>query len=127
MARSFTPTTYEDLDPDRRPSLAAALDRDLHVVHVTPDGESKGADGTESNALIDAEEAAEAVTGEFTAVELVGEPSERIIEYAKEHDASYVVVSGRKRSPVGKVLFGSVTQAILLNGDRPVLATMSDE
>jgi len=32
MARSFTPTTYEDLDPDRRPSLAAALIPVLAVV-----------------------------------------------------------------------------------------------
>jgi len=32
MARSFTPTTFEDLDPDRRPSLAAALVPVLAVV-----------------------------------------------------------------------------------------------
>lgn len=32
MARSFTPTTYEDIDPDRRPSLAAALVPVLAVV-----------------------------------------------------------------------------------------------
>ena len=32
MARSFTPTAYEDLDPDRRPSLAAALVPVLAVV-----------------------------------------------------------------------------------------------
>ncbi|MFC7187288.1 Na+/H+ antiporter NhaC family protein [Halorubrum yunnanense] len=32
MARSFTPTTYGDLDPDRRPSLAAALVPVLAVV-----------------------------------------------------------------------------------------------
>ncbi|QKG93323.1 arginine:ornithine antiporter [Halorubrum salinarum] len=32
MARSFTPTSYEDLDPDRRPSLAAALVPVLAVV-----------------------------------------------------------------------------------------------
>ena len=32
MARSFTPTTFEDIDPDRRPSLAAALVPVLAVV-----------------------------------------------------------------------------------------------
>ncbi|WP_283401880.1 Na+/H+ antiporter NhaC family protein [Halorubrum sp. DM2] len=32
MARSFTPTAYEDLDPDRRPSLAAALVPVLAIV-----------------------------------------------------------------------------------------------
>ncbi|GAA0716221.1 NhaC family Na+:H+ antiporter [Halorubrum trapanicum] len=32
MVRSFTPTAYEDLDPDRRPSLAAALVPVLAVV-----------------------------------------------------------------------------------------------
>ena len=32
MSRSFTPTAYEDIDPDRRPSLAAALVPVLAVV-----------------------------------------------------------------------------------------------
>jgi nucleotide-binding universal stress UspA family protein len=49
-----------------------------------------------------------------------GDPAECILELAADIDASAIVLGGRKRSPVGKVLFGSVTQSILLTADRPV-------
>jgi nucleotide-binding universal stress UspA family protein len=32
-----------------------------------------------------------------------------------------ICVAGRKRTPTGKVLFGSVTQAVILDTERPVL------
>jgi nucleotide-binding universal stress UspA family protein len=50
-----------------------------------------------------------------------GDPAESIIETADEIDADAVCVAGRKRSPAGKALFGSVSQAVILNTDRPVL------
>ena len=53
--------------------------------------------------------------------------SEEILAVAEEIDADSIVMSGRKRSPAGKVLFGSVTQAVLLNADRPVTVLMSEE
>ena len=59
-------------------------------------------------------------------VGLVGRPSQRVIEYAEDVDADYLVVGGRKRSSVGKVLFGSVTQSILLNADCPVVTVMEE-
>lgn len=49
-----------------------------------------------------------------------GEPGEEVVEYADEIDADHIVVPGRKRSPVGKVMFGSVTQDIVLNAEQPV-------
>jgi nucleotide-binding universal stress UspA family protein len=49
-----------------------------------------------------------------------GKPGETIIQVVEELDADQVVMSGRKRTPVGKVLFGSVTQAIVLNAGVPV-------
>jgi len=48
------------------------------------------------------------------------DPAKKIIEIANEINADRIVMSGRKKSPVGKVLFGSVTQAVLLNGNVPV-------
>lgn len=48
------------------------------------------------------------------------EPAEAIIEVANEINADWIVMAGRKRTPVGKVLFGSVTQSVLLNSDVPV-------
>lgn len=55
-----------------------------------------------------------------------GEPSEVILEVAEEIDSDSIAVSGRKRSPAGKAIFGSVTQSLLLSADRPVIVAMSD-
>lgn len=49
-----------------------------------------------------------------------GKPGEEIVEFADSIDADNIVVPGRKRSPVGKAVFGSVTQDIILNTERPV-------
>jgi nucleotide-binding universal stress UspA family protein len=55
-----------------------------------------------------------------------GDPAEVITTVAAELDADRIVMSGRKRSPTGKVLFGSVTQSVLLDADRPVTVLMED-
>jgi len=48
------------------------------------------------------------------------DPVEAILETAEEIDADRIVMAGRRRTPVGKVLFGSVTQSVLLHSDVPV-------
>lgn len=50
-----------------------------------------------------------------------GDPAETIVETARSRDSDCICVAGRKRTPTGKVLFGSVTQAVVLSADRPVL------
>lgn len=55
-----------------------------------------------------------------------GEPTEVILSVAEEIDADSIAVSGRKRSPTGKAIFGSVTQSLLLSADRPVIVATSD-
>lgn len=52
-----------------------------------------------------------------------GKPAETILRVASEIDANAVVMTGRKRSPTGKVLFGSVTQSVLLSAECPVIVT----
>ena len=52
-----------------------------------------------------------------------GEPAEEIITAADEIDADLLVLGGRKRSPLGSLLFGSVSQAVLLDAMRPVIIT----
>lgn len=116
--------------------LAAAADRPLHVAYVAPETDpgqlldaaaAPSDDDLRTAAAGVAAEAAEGRADSFTSVGLVGEPSRELLEYAAAEDAAYLVTAGRRRSPLGKVLFGSVTQSILLGADRPVLTVLVDD
>lgn len=61
-----------------------------------------------------------------TASGRVGDPAEEILEEARRIDARYVVIGGRKRSPVGKAVFGSITQSVLLDADQPVMTVFEE-
>lgn len=50
-------------------------------------------------------------------------PADGIRKLADDVDADLIAMGGRKRSPAGKVLFGSVTQSVLLNTNRAVAVT----
>lgn len=115
--------------------LSDRFDTELHVVHVAGQYETtervrlEAIDGSadpvemddEERARTHAESVAAAVTDSFTPVGLVGYPENEILRYASEQDAEYIVIGGRKRSPIGKALFGSTAQAILLEADRPIV------
>lgn len=47
-------------------------------------------------------------------------PIEDMLSAAEEHDADEFVIGIRKRSPVGKMMFGSTAQNLLLETDLPV-------
>lgn len=51
----------------------------------------------------------------------VGDPVDEIIDETERRDARYLVVGGRKRSAVGKAVFGSTAQSVILNADVPVV------
>ena len=50
-----------------------------------------------------------------------GDPPTKIVDVADDVGADRICIAGRKRSPTGKALFGSVTQDVILGTDRPVL------
>lgn len=64
---------------------------------------------------------------EYELVERSGDPTTQLIDVADDRDADALCIGGRKRSPAGKALFGSVTQSVLLNTDRTVFVAGVEE
>lgn len=56
----------------------------------------------------------------------IGTPAEEILSATDSIDPRFLVISGRRRSPTGKALFGSTTQQVLLNAEVPVVTTMTE-
>ena len=52
--------------------------------------------------------------------------AEKILELAASTDAEVLVIGARRRSPVGKLLLGSVTQTLILQAEMPVLVVKPD-
>lgn len=116
--------------PQGRAALRAALDEAdrrgerLHVVNT-----SRG------DALVDRRYAGEDDLAEVRGLmEESGVPftldqqvtghdgADGVLAAAREHHASVVVIGLRRRTPTGKLLFGSVAQRVLLEAECPVLA-----
>lgn len=55
-----------------------------------------------------------------------GDTAETVLKVADEIDADSVVMGGRRRSPAGKVLFGSTTQSVILSAECPVTVSFSE-
>lgn len=52
----------------------------------------------------------------------LGDPADAVVQVAQRLDARLVVLGLRERTPVGKLVFGSTAQRILLEATCPVLA-----
>lgn len=103
---------------------------DIHatVLHVFSDGRST--DESSIQQIAAATLARDTLEDAGIAVDLdqtVGDPTTVILEKAEHVDAKRICVAGRKRTPTGKVLFGSVSQRVILSTTRPVLVCSADE
>jgi nucleotide-binding universal stress UspA family protein len=99
-----------------------AAEKRVTLIHSFTDNPS-GASATQLAPVREAGNVFEEAGVEYEVTESSGDPAESIIEAADEADADLIVVGGRKRSPAGKALFGSVTQTVILNAGRPVMVT----
>jgi nucleotide-binding universal stress UspA family protein len=65
---------------------------------------------------------------EFELTQPVGvDTAEELLKAVGRDDAELLVIGIRHRSPVGKLLLGSVSQRVLLECPKPVLAVKPDE
>jgi nucleotide-binding universal stress UspA family protein len=106
--------------------IAEGTDVEAHLFHDFTEN-PEGASVTQVNAV---REAADRLDEAGVAVEFheaSGDPANTIVELADELDVDAITVGSRKRTPTGKVLFGSVTQSVLLGTDRPVIVCGGDD
>lgn len=118
--------------------LAAGAGAELVLLAVDSDGEYENIDPAEMEpdelefSLDRAEEAArstakrlateafEGVDVAYTIVGGVGREAQLVLDAARKLDCDHLFVPGRRRTPVGKAVFGDITQQILLSYDGPV-------
>jgi len=86
----------------------------------------RGGDGTSDEEVIEGRDALETLTEAFADVDdhqLVrgNSPQEDLLDFAEKHDADELVIGIRKRSPTGKLMFGSTAQDLLLTTELPVV------
>lgn len=100
--------------------LFAGDDLRVHLLHDFVEN-PEGASVTQVGAVRRAEEVFEDHGIEVELHEGSGHPADSIIDTAERLDVDAICVAGRKRSPTGKMLFGSVSQEVILGTERPVL------
>jgi len=123
--------------------LAAGVDAELLLLHLTTEEEfsdrastlasipnydteysvGQARDGARQFADDIGREAFEELDVEYEAVGALGDKEETILEIAAERDCDHLFISGRKRSPTGKALFGDLTQSVILEFDGTVTVT----
>jgi nucleotide-binding universal stress UspA family protein len=121
--------------PEGEAALAAAMDEarrrhePVRVLNVGRDDSSRD-DSFLDEAEVDRLEArirAAGITGEVRQLVRGKEPAEEIVEVAEQLGAGLVVIGLRRRTPTGKLLFGSQAQRVLLDARCPVLAVKASD
>ena len=100
----------------------AADEVTVTLLHVFTDNPG-GASAAQVGAVKRAREALEGAGIENSIEERSGDPAAVILDFAQDADADCICVGGRRRSPAGKAIFGSVAQSVILQANRPVFIT----
>jgi nucleotide-binding universal stress UspA family protein len=109
----FTPEEFE--------SRIDALGFDRQAADVDPDEVvGRYSSVRELAALLDEAGVDYEIRGE------IGDYGETVVETAEDLATDMVLVGGRKRSPTGKAVFGSVAQEIMLSAPCPVTFVRAD-
>lgn len=98
---------------------AAAEEVTAHLCHVFQDN-PEGASVHQLSSVRRVREKLEEAGVNCVHYEASGNPADELLAAARDIDVDAISVSGRKRSPTGKAVFGSVTQDVILGTDRPV-------
>ncbi|MFD1600459.1 universal stress protein [Halobellus rarus] len=84
-------------------------------------GDDERANARDLNSVREVLERLEASGFDIGVEQASGDAVRKILDEAERLDADVVSLGGRKRSPTGKALFGSVSQDVVLKSDRTVL------
>lgn len=100
----------------------------LHVVNATAGDAYVDAAFAQAGEVHNVEDHLADCGVEFELVQPVGvDAAEELLTTMQRDDAELLVIGVRHRSPVGKLLLGSVSQHLLLQCQKPVLAVKPDE
>jgi nucleotide-binding universal stress UspA family protein len=117
----------EDVERARRCAQAVvdlpgpSSDRAVWLLHSFGDNPS-GASAPQVRSVREATAILEDAGVDLEVRESSGDPARELLDAADELSADLVAVAGRQeRSPAGKAVFGSTTQAVILEADRSVL------
>jgi nucleotide-binding universal stress UspA family protein len=107
--------------------LSVGLGHELVILHVKPENMDESEGETEIEEIVAGALEAD-ITPEIRVVEEAarreaptGRTASTIMRVAEDVDPAYLVIGSRKRTPVGKVLLGSVSQLVLRNAEVPVV------
>ena len=121
--RSLTQARYVADLPDAAESVKATVLFIFGADDDVPDEWDRFKSATRIGAVRHATEYLEEHGIDVDVVDESGDTGEFILREAEERDVDAIVLGGRKRSPAGKAIFGSVTQSVILNTDLPVVVT----
>ncbi len=120
----YIPNPLGDAALDRAVTEALARDDDLVVLNTSPADQLVDDKRVYDNQVepLRARLDATGVTYELRRTTRTKQTADEILDAAREVGADLIVIGLRRRSPTGKLLFGSTAQQVLLEADCDVLA-----